>query len=626
MKYNISEILAENRLRNNQLAQPYDPETGEGACGRRVSDQRYSSTIIPGGTLLPVEMLADTDYKHIKTVTDYKLLRFRHDFEFWALTCVKIKDKNSGALIPFRLNAPQRKLLGVMEGQRRRGVPVRVILLKARQWGGSTLVQIYMAWIQMVLTRNCHSLICAHVKDTAATIRGIYTRLLDNYPETLWEGDKAPAFRPFERSQNTRLIEGRGCCVTLGTSERPESVRGNDFALAHLSEVAFWSNTPTATPEQFIRAVCGSINAVSGTLIVLESTANGMGNYFHREWLRAADGKSDKQPVFVAWHEIEIYRKPVDNPQELLSEMDGYEWRLWQSGLTLEMINWYHHKSREYSSDAQMHAEYPSNPTEAFASTGRAIFALEKLEKMRKYVMSPAFRGEVVGNATVGPRSLTGLHFVEDSLGKLEVWEKPSPSARMSDRYVVAVDIGGRSHSADYSVIAVFDRAGLLEGDKIKVVAQWRGHADHDIIAWRSAAIARWYGNALLVIESNTLECDNIGGDPSLCVLNEIQQSYTNLYYRCDPESGNARVGFHTNRATKTMIVNKLLTYVRDALYTERSAEAIEEMAVFEDRGTSFGAAEGNHDDIVMTRALGLFVADSLSVVAATEFDGLRLR
>ncbi|MDE6081837.1 MAG: hypothetical protein K2F70_06165 [Muribaculaceae bacterium] len=187
-------------------------------------------------------------------------------------------------------------------------------------------------------------------------------------------------------------------------------------------------------------------------------------------------------------------------------------------------------------------------------------------------------------------------------------------------------DIGGRSHSADYSVIAVFDRAGLLEGDKIKVVAQWRGHADHDIIAWRSAAIARWYGNALLVIESNTLECDNIGGDPSLCVLNEIQQSYTNLYYRCDPESGNARVGFHTNRATKTMIVNKLLTYVRDALYTERSAEAIEEMAVFEDRGTSFGAAEGNHDDIVMTRALGLFVADSLSVVAATEFDGLRLR
>ncbi|MDE6266114.1 MAG: hypothetical protein K2M07_02050 [Muribaculaceae bacterium] len=622
----IPRILELNNLRNQSLVVPYDPESGLGATGPRATDDRHPVNIIPHDTLLPVSMLADPEYKRIKTVTDYKLLRFRHDFEFWAVTCVKIKDKNTGALIPFRLNAPQRKLLALMENQRRAGKPVRIILLKARQWGGSTLVQIYMAWIQTVLTRNCHSLICAHVKDTAATIRGIYSRLLENYPETLWEGDKSPAFRPYERSQNTRIIEGRGCCVTLGTSERPEAVRGNDFALAHLSEVAFWNYTPTATPEQFIRAVCGSINAVCGTLIVHESTANGMGNYFHREWLRASEGKSDKTPIFIPWHEIEIYRRKVDDPVNLINSMDDYEWRLWESGLTLEMINWYHHKRREYTSDVQMHAEYPTDPTEAFASTGRAIFSIDKLDVLRSGVRQPQFRGEVTGRAVVGPDSLSGLHFVEDSLGKLEVWEKPSVKSDITDRYVVAVDIGGRSHSADYSVIAVFDRAPLIRGGKVTVVAQWRGHADHDIIAWRSAAIARWYGNALLVIESNTLECDNIGGDPSLCVLNEIQQTYSNLYYRRDPETGNTRVGFHTNRATKTMIVNKLLAYVRDNMYIERSAEAIAEMAVFEDRGTSFGAVEGNHDDIVMTRALGLFVADSMSVVHASDFDGLRLR
>lgn len=620
----INEIIAENRRRNKALDTPYDPQSGVGATGCRTTDGRHPATVIPAGTLLPVEMLADPEYKLIRTATDYRLLRFRHDFEFWAVTCVKIKDKSTGRLIPFRLNAPQRKLLALMERQRRAGEPVRIILLKARQWGGSTLVQIYMAWIQTVLTRNCHSLICAHVKDTAAAIRGIYTRLLDNYPRELWQGDKPPAFHPYEHSQNIREIEGRGCCVTLGTSERPEAVRGNDFALAHLSEVAFWSNTPTATPEQFIRAICGSINSVAGTLIVLESTANGMGNYFHREWLRAAEGKSDKLPLFVPWHEIEIYRKPVSDPETLVKSMDTYERALWNRGLTLEMINWYHCKRREYSSDVQMHAEYPTDSVEAFASTGRAIFSLEKLEELRRDVAAPAMRGEVTGRAAVGEQSLRGLHFTEDSLGKLEVWEQPERKPVMTDRYVVAVDIGGRSVSADYSVIAVFDRAPLLRGGKIRVAAQWRGHADHDIIAWRSAAIARWYCNALLVIESNTLECDNVGGDPSLSVLNELHRHYSNLYFRRDEETGATRVGFHTNRATKTMVVNKLLAYVRDGLYTERSAAAIDEMAVFEDRGTSFGAVEGNHDDIVMTRAIGLFVADSLELITASDFDSLR--
>ena len=85
-------------------------------------------------------------------------------------------------------------------------------------------------------------------------------------------------------------------------------------------------------------------------------------------------------------------------------------------------------------------------------------------------------------------------------------------------------------------------------------------------------------------------------------------------------------MGFHTNRATKTMIVNKLLSFVRDNMYVERCADALNEMAVFEDRGTSFGAVDGNHDDIVMTRAMGLFVAASLSVIPASDFDCLRHR
>lgn len=75
---------------------------------------------------------------------------YTEDFERWCRECVSVTDKLTGAVVPFVLNAPQRRLAAVMEEQRRAGKPVRVILLKARQWGGSTLVQVYMAWMQLV--------------------------------------------------------------------------------------------------------------------------------------------------------------------------------------------------------------------------------------------------------------------------------------------------------------------------------------------------------------------------------------------------------------------------------------------------------------------------------------------
>lgn len=138
-------------------------------------------------------------------------LRCRHDFEYWAATCVMIKDKITGRDTPLVLNRPQRRVASILEEQRRSGAPIRLIMLKARQWGGSTLVQMYMAWIQTVHRTNWHSLICAHVKDTSSSIRGIYTKMLASYPPELWEGDAEPRFTAFERSANTRLIAGRGC-------------------------------------------------------------------------------------------------------------------------------------------------------------------------------------------------------------------------------------------------------------------------------------------------------------------------------------------------------------------------------------------------------------------------------
>lgn len=595
---NIRKIIDENCRRNALLSVAYNPVNGEGCCGPRTQADF-------GGcrAWLPDAMLDDPAYRSARgNFNALRRLRCHHDFEYWAVSCVKIRDKLSGSDIAFVLNAPQRRVVSVLEEQRRAGRPMRLIILKARQWGGSTLVQVYMAWIQTVLRRNWHSLICAHVKDTASTIRAMYTKLLENYPEDLWEGDEPPRFKAFERSSNTREIAGRGCRVTLGSSENQEASRGTDIAMAHLSEVAFWKDSRLHCPDELVRAAVSGIALAPMTFIAMESTANGVGSYFHNEWLRAEAGLSDKAPVFVPWHEIEIYRMAVDNPEALWNGMDEYERRLWDNGLTLEMIAWYHAKRREMSTDARMMAEYPTTAVEAFANTGSGVFGVAAVERLRGGCSMPSRRGDVTACAVIGVEALENTGWRDDPDGPMRLWRLPEPGRD----YVVSVDVGGRSDSADWSVIAVF----AVDCDRPEVVAQWRGHGDHDLLAWKSAMIASFFNNALLVIESNTLETEAVPGEPSV-LLDQLGTAYANLYMRRTSEDGHGvfRPGFHTNVKTKAAAIARLVAAVRDGGYIERDNEACNELLTYEQLPSgAYAARRGCHDDILMTRAIALSV------------------
>jgi hypothetical protein len=188
----------------------------------------------------------------------------------------------------------------------------------------------------------------------------------------------------------------------------------------------------------------------------------------------------------------------------------------------------------------------------------------------------------------------------------------------VSHRYLVIVDIGGRSSKADYSVILVLDRLFMIDGGKPSVVAQWYGHIDMDILAWKSAQVASYYDNALLVIESNTLETHDrersVEGDQSGYILNQISGVYENLYARKQSEDeiierAPKKYGFHTNVATKPMIISNLIEIVREGLYTERDERCLNEYLTYEKKPNgSYGAISGKHDDILMTRAIGLHI------------------
>lgn len=638
MSLEYDSIIKENQRRRDLLFAPYNPFTGEGSPIERVkvcflANNEQCSFYVPkemykdyGGLIDMLNTEGSVEDVLKKTnqpctpdvvnafIKSFSENRFYYDFEFWAYACVKIQDKKSKVSIPFILNQPQRKTLVELLDMLFNGIPIRMIILKARQWGGSTLIQVFMAWMQVIRKKNWHSAIIADVDDQARNIRGMYSRVAKDYPEAVGR----ITFAPYEQSQKNRIIIERNCIVGVGSAQKPDNLRSFDFAMLHMSEVGLWKSTPQKSAEDLVQSVRATVPTVPDSMIVLESTAKGVGNFFHIEWQAAANGESSYRPVFVGWHEIELYQKEITaaNYSRFVKFVMTNEYAkfLWGLGATLEGIKWYFDtKKGENYDDWRMKSEFPSTAEEAFQSTGRRVFAQDYVLSARKSCIKPEFIGDISGKATKGKEAFIDITFKAEDKGLLRIWSMPDNSIEVSNRYVVVVDIGGRTEKADYSVIKVFDRYWMGEGGKPEVVATWRGHLDQDLIAWKAAQISKMYCNALLVVENNSLDTNDSEGEHHLTVLDEIVKFYNRLYARTEPDKVRQNIpikyGFHTNRQTKPMVIDELNGVLREGAYIERDLRACDEMDTYEiKKDGTYGAVDGCKDDLVMTTAIGVWI------------------
>ena len=661
----IQNILAENERRKSIINATFNPITGEGSIGERFE------YVIPDFPIrkqyLPVEMkkiplvkqllkagtldaflkklgTTDEDYHsdRQKVIRQFVRLRIRYDFAFWAAFYVYIKNKYGGEDVLFRLSYPQRKFVARLEELRKAGKPIRLVLLKARQWGGSTTSQLYMAWLQLVHKVGLNSLIIAHQGAGSDEIKDMFDRMIANYPiEMLYKigvsySENEPKLVGVGKSGSIHRVPQRNCKIKIGTAERPDSCRGGDYSLVHLSEVGLWKATEGKKPEDIVRSACGGVLLRPYTMIVYESTANGTGNFFQKEYDAAKEGKSQFQAIFVSWFDIEFNSLPLDderafaeclylnkdnlNVNSTREEPGKYLWWLWEKGATLEAINWYIEERKKYNDHGEIASECPSDDVEAFVHSGARVFDKYKVEDLKKSCRPPKEIGDIAGKDRKGKDALKDIRFIANQQGQLWIWSHPEidPEEKVKDRYLVIVDIGGRSRKADWSVILVLDRLYMIDGDKPSVVAQWYGHIDMHVLAWKSAQIAAYYDNALLVIESNTLETHdrdrNVEGDQSGYILNQIKDVYSNLYARKQKEEeiiehAPLKYGFHTNVNTKPMIISNLIEIVSEGLYIERDKRCLDEYLTYEKKQNgSYGAITGKHDDLLMTRAIGLHI------------------
>lgn len=659
----IDNIIAENNARLSSINATFNPYTGEGSVGERVRleipDFPIKVQYIPADMLrvplvrkvvkagsirsfltnvLKVEY---TEEDRLKVIEALVRVRCKEDFCFWAASYVYIKNKGGGDDVLFKLTRPQRKFVAKLEEKRRANKPIRLVLLKARQWGGSTTSQLYMAWLQLEHQVGLNSLIIAHQGTASEEIKDMFDRMIKSYPiEMLYAmgesySENTPKMVGVGKSGSTFRVPQRNCKIKLGTAERPDSCRGGDYNLVHCSEVGIWKKTEGKSPEDIVRSACSGVLLKPYTMIVYESTANGTGNFFQREYDAAKRGQSQFEAMFISWFDIDQYSAPIDdvvafaeqlyknrnneNANSVREECGKYLWWLWEKGATLEGINWYIQERSKYNDHGQMASEYPSDDVEAFVHSGARVFDKYKVELLRASCRAPKYIGDVYGDVDDGADALKNLRFSEDNQGQLWVWALPEldPDIIIKNRYLVVVDIGGRHKGADWSVIVVIDRLFMMEGGKPTIVAQWYGHIDMDLLAWKAAQIASFYDNALLVIESNTAETKdkerNVDGDQSSYLLNQVKDAYDNLYARKQSEEdiinkAPRKYGFHTNVATKPMIISTLVKMIRESLYVERDERCLDEYLTYEKVGSSFGAISGKHDDLLMTRAIGLHI------------------
>jgi hypothetical protein len=645
MKISSDKLLDENKRRNFELDAPYDPITGYGSSIKR-QEVKFSDFENP--MFLPIEMLNvewvsrlvgfksifdvalnyNTSYDKVWSTFIHE--RFIHDFEFWAATTAKIKPKTGGDFIPFVLNKPQRKMHEITYRQIVNEEPIRQILLKSRQFGGSTYYDIFAGYIQIIHRTNWNALIAAHLNQAATNIRFMLSTLAKYYPMGI---PSSFTLRGFEGTKNIKLIPERSCKITIGSIETPDSIRADDVAIAHLSEVGLWKKTEGKEPEDLCQSILGTIPTVPWSMYVMESTAKGIGNFFHRSWQNAVNGTNGLTPVFIPWLEDPKNRiafKSDEEMKKLATTMNDYETFLWQQGATLEGINFYRYKLAEMNNDEwRMKSEFPTTSKEAFQSTGQGVFAPAYIEALKLDCTEPEFRGEVFADARRGKESLNNIRFEKIRNGNLSIWAMPDDSEEVEHRYCAFADIGGRTKKADFSVLKVFDRYWQIDGGSPEVVAVYHCHLDQDLFAWKCAQICKMYNNALLAIEVNSLgkSKSDTEGEHFLTVLDEIAPHYKNLYMRNDIEKvGDSfipKYGFQTNVKTKSMIINSLNAAARERFmkitgqnegyyYIERDIRAVNEMSWFETKPNgSQGAVDGEHDDHVIVTAGGVWLCNS---------------
>lgn len=505
---------------------------------------------------------------------------------------IKIRDK-AGKIIDLRINQGQQKLYNAIKSQYDNNKPIRIIVLKARQIGFSTLTE-SIIFKNTATKFNVNAGIITHKEEATTNLFNMSKRMYDNLPD-----DMKPSLK---RSNAKELIfdndEGTGLkskikCMTAGSSGVG---RSDTFNYLHISELAFWGNNAKETTIGLFQAVPNLPN----TMIVIESTANGF-EYFKELWDMAVKGESDFIPVFVGWNELDDYKMPYTG-----FELTDYEKNLQRIyNLSLEQLSWRRWciKNNCGGDEQQFKQEYPINPQEAFISSGNCVFdkeiVINRIQEVSKPIKVGYFEYKYDDTMPVG-KKITDVKWVNDENGYIELYELPNLY-----KYCIGGDTAG--DGSDWFT------GHVLNAKTGKQVARLRHQMDEDLYVRQMYCLGYYYQYknqrtgvitpALMCIESNFSSFPN---------KELVRLGYSNMFVREkeDKYTGimDKSYGFKTTSITRPVIIAELVKIVRESVELINDKLTLEEMLTFvrNEKGRP-EAQQGAHDDLVMGLAIAYY-------------------
>lgn len=605
--------------------------------------------------------------------------RLRWDTVYWAEHCARILDKRK-QLVPLVAKPWQVELDEALEAQRAADKPMRAIVLKARKLGFSTWVA---AKFLQRLTQlpDQQAIIVAQDVKTAGQIFEIAKRIHAHLPtyEQLGMGFSirpditGASFSPNGRkfvSFGDRVRRGIGdSLLEIDTANAPEAGRGYTPSLLHLSEVARWPERATSGPQSKMLAVLNAVPHVEETIVVQESTANGL-NHFYRRWISARDGAQDADtgetyvPIFVPWWRDPECAMAFENPAQRERFIEGIgdtkkhgqiaedepalielyatspEQLFWRR----MMIRTQHEEKVELFKQ-----ENPSSDEEAFISSGRPYFSgilVAKAIKAAEAAPEPVL-GTLIGTGWTEKKTRGGKIMVpsgakwvpageaqrgmpwskvpgaeggvESEPPLLEVWEHPvtaesqellpASERQPAGAYVVTVDPAeGEADTfdvGDFHAVQVFDHRSRQQ------VAQYESRVDRHLLPLWVVLVGLYYNVGWLAIEVNSV---------GMAVQDPVKNDYRykRLYRRRRYDSARNLVadkaGWKTSPETKPMIEDAygslLQSDVRGGLRSVRAARQLTTY-VQDERGRR-GAMPGENDDLLMATMIAARIMEEL--------------
>lgn len=485
-----------------------------------------------------------------------------------------------------------------------KGIPPRIVILKARQEGVSTSTQGKM--ISNVTQKSDRvAFIVAHEENSVKSIFKKSKFMYEHLPE-----DK----KPLRRASNAKELifdiplnykgDGTGLNSYIGVqiAGKEDIGRGNTIHYCHLSEFAFWKGRDSNSPEAQLSAILQAVPKVVDSFVIIESTAKGF-NCFKDVWDKAVAGENGFTPLFFAWHDMKEYQIQFKDQAEkeiFIATMDEYEKEIQQKfNLLHEQLNWYRttKKVNCNNNSDKMKQENPSFPEEAFIFTGTPVFnnetVMNRINYLKKlYKEKPYITGKFQYNYVYGliqdDEIKFNVSYKKDNI-EIRIYEK----VRKGYPYSIGADTKGEGKDK-YT-------ATVVNCITQKVVAVLKADLSNSKpFTEQLYCLGRYYNNALIGVEMNF-------NTAPLEKLKELQ--YPRQYKREKADDitrqKTEKIGWKTDGITRPRMIDYHVLFTEEHISCFSDIETLQEMLTFvKDENGRPDAMSGKHDDLLFSHMI----------------------